>query len=224
MKRRQRDGFSLVELLVVMAIIAILASIALVISARSLRYTGYSQVRPVSTLDAIFSKLDPGQIAFGAPSRMGYGETKQANLVLSETKSIVELEKTLQETGIVRGHTIKVADIMEAHLSGNDFEILPVTPEVQAISGRETTVWKWDIKPKNFGRLPLHLSVNAKIMLDGQERARAIRTFDETVYVEVAWPRSVLIFARNNWQYICSALLIPVVGWLVNRIWKSKQK
>src|SRR5882724_10274589 len=113
MKRRQTSGFTLLELLVVMAIIA---ALALVISARSLRRTGYSRVsrvRPVSTLDAVFSKLDLGRIAFGAPSRMGYGETKQANLVLSKTKSIAELEQTLQETGIVRGHTIKVADIME---------------------------------------------------------------------------------------------------------------
>jgi hypothetical protein len=156
---------------------------------------------------------------------MGYGETKQASLVLSETKSIAELERTLQETGIVRGHTIKVADIMEAHLSGNDFKILLVTPEVQAISGRETTVWKWEIEPKSFGRLPLHLSVNAKIMLDGQERTRVIRTFDETVYVEVAWPQSVLIFARNHWQWICTFLLLPVIGFVVNRIFgKAKQR
>ena len=197
----------------VIALIAILGSLGLVLSARSFRST-VSRV----TLDAIFSKLDPGQIAFGAPSHMGYGETKQASLVLSKTKSIVELEQTLKETGIERGHTIKVADIMEAHLSGSDFEILLVTPEVQAISGRETTEWKWDIKPKDFGRLPLHLSVNAKITLDGQERTRTIRTFDETVYVQVAWPRSVLIFARNNWKWLWTFVVIPIVAW----IWRGR--
>jgi hypothetical protein len=149
---------------------------------------------------------------------MGYGETKQVNLVLSKTKSIAELEQTLKESGIVRGHTIKVTDIMEAHLSGNEFEILLVTPEVQAISGRETTEWKWDIKPKDFGRLPLHLSVNAKILLDGQERTRTIRTFDETVYVQVSWPRSAIIFVRNNWQWLWTFVVIPIGVW----IWRGR--
>jgi hypothetical protein len=178
----------------------------------------------LNKFDVLFNSLDPGQIAFGAPSRMGYGETKQANLLLSKIKSIPELEQTLQETGIVRGHTIKVADIMEAHLTGNDFDILPVTPEVQPISGRETTEWKWDIKPKDFGSLPLHLSVNAKIMLDGQERTRPIRTFDETVYVQVAWSRSIPIFIRNNWQWLWTTLIVPIAGWVWHRRRKAGKK
>jgi hypothetical protein len=178
----------------------------------------------VSTFDLLFSQLDPGQIAFAVPKEMGYGETKQATLLLSKTKTIQELEQSLEESDLVRGHTIKVADIMEAHLSGNEFEILAVSPEVQPISGRETTEWKWDIKPKDFGSLPLHLSVNAKLMLDGQERTRAIRTFDETVYVHVTWPRSAIIFVRNNWQWLWTTLLVPVAGWLWHRKWKRKKK
>jgi hypothetical protein len=174
----------------------------------------------LNLLDELFSKLDPGQIAFGAPKQMGYGETKEATLLLSKTKTIQELEQSLQESPAgralrtIRGHTIKVADIMEAHLSGNEFEILAVSPEVQPISGRETTEWKWDIKPKDFGSLPLHLSVNAKLMLDGQERTRAIRTFDETVYVHVTWPRSAIIFVRNNCKWLWTTLLAPLAVWL----------
>ena len=177
-----------------------------------------------SSADLFFDKFNPGNIAFGAPQQMGYGETKQAAVLLSKAKSISELEQGLRETGIVRGHTIKVADVMEAHLSGNAFEILSVTPDVQPISGRDTTEWKWDIKPKDFGNLPLHLSVNAKLLVDGQERTRAIRTFDETVFVKITWPLSAIIFVRNNWQWLWTALVIPAVGWVWHRNRSGKKK
>jgi prepilin-type N-terminal cleavage/methylation domain-containing protein len=214
---RPSFAFALIELLVVIAIIAILAAIA--VPSFTLK-----KARALSALDGALKKLDPGQIVFNAPDRMGWGETKQATLLLSKVKSIAELEQSLQNTGTVRGHTIKIADVMEAHLSSNDFDIVPISPETQAISQRETTEWYWDIKPKDFGKLPLHLSVNVKVTVDGQERTRAIRTFNETVYVEVARTRSALIFLRNNWQWLWTTILVPVAGWLWHRKRKSRRR
>jgi hypothetical protein len=113
---------------------------------------------------------------------------------------------------------------MEAHLTGNDFDIVPITPEEQAISRRETTEWKWSVKPKDVGTLPLHLSLNAKFKVDGQEAARTIRTFDKTVYVKVFSPRGIAVIVRHNWQWLCTALIFPIAGWVWHRGRKSAKK
>jgi hypothetical protein len=212
---------SFLWILAVLAVIAVMASMMLP-SLKQARIEAFH--KKLNPLDTLLSSLDPGQIAFGAPGRMGYGETKTVTLLLSKIKSISELEQSLAGSEIVQGHTVKVADVMEAHLTGMDFDIVPTTPEVQSISGRETTEWSWQVKPKEFGRLPLRLSLNAKFVVDDKEQTHTIRTFEETITVTVAWPRSVLVFLRHNWQWLCTAILIPVAIWIGRRVWKSKKK
>jgi len=174
--------------------------------------------------DAIFDKLRSAEIAFKAPPKMGYGETKQVRLLLSETISAPQLEQILQDTNNVTTNSVKVADIMEAHLVGDDFTISPVTPETTPISGQQLTEWKWDIKPKAFGKMPLHLSLNAHVTVDGEERTRSIKTFDTTIYVQVTGFRSVTIFFVNNWQWLWTTIIVPIVFWAWHKKRKVKKK
>lgn len=232
----KKSELTLIELLVVIAIIAVLAAFAVpAITSILARRSMTKEFEALIPYAEFFANLDPGPVSFQAPARMGYEESREARLLLSDIKAISEQQQSLEDKGIVRGqtisvayngtvqdHTIKIADVMEAHLSSNNFEITSITPEKQATSGREATEWKWEIRPKNVGELPLHLSLNAVVMLDGQERTRAIQTFDQTVYVEgVGWLGSVGIFVRNEWKWICTVLLIPAIGWLLKHRWKE---
>ncbi len=152
------------------------------------------------------------------------GETKTVNLVISQTVSIPELMESVQAKGdVVEGHAIRIAPMMQAHLAGGAFEITPITAEEQPISGTETTEWKWEIKPKQFGKLPLHLAVNAMVTLDGREVTRTLRTFDETVVVNVSWTQSALAFVDEHIEWVLTGVLVPLVGWLVARWRKMKR-
>lgn len=177
----------------------------------------------INPFDTIFDKFEKAQIAFQAPHVMGYDEIKQVRLLLSEVLPVSQLEQILQ-TNVVGTNSIKAANIMEAHLVGDDFSISPITPETQAISRHETTEWKWDIKPKDFGGLTLHLSLNAEVKIEGDTQTRSIKTFDETIYVGVVHYRSIKAFCQNNWQWLWTTILVPVVAWLWHKKNKSKKK
>ncbi len=72
---------------------------------------------------------------------------------------------------------------MEARLSGYMFQITAITPEIQAVSKRQQTEWKWEIDPKEEGKHRLHLTLTALLEIDGHSTPRAIRTFDKIIEV-----------------------------------------
>jgi len=121
------------------------------------------------------------------------------------------------EAGQKEGATINVSDQMEARLTGFGFAIQAVTPEIQAVSDKSTTEWKWDIKPAEPGLQRLHLTVSALLSIEGSRVPRAIRTFDRTIDVQVTSQERLSFFFTENWQWLWTAILIPIVGWLWGR-------
>jgi hypothetical protein len=187
-----------------------------------------SHAVPLFPLDAYLAQLAPGNMAFRRPPSMLRGETKLVTLLVSQTSSLPELKEQIQAKGdVVEGHVIKIAPLMQAHLTGGSFEITPITQEAQPISQTENTEWKWEIKPKEFGKLQLHLAVSALVKLGDTERIRTLRTFEETVAVNVSWTESAVSFIGDHVEWLVDGLgalvLIPLCGWVVKR-WKRYAK
>jgi hypothetical protein len=164
-------------------------------------------------------------MAFHRPNSMLRGETRIVTLLVSQALSVPVLKEQIHAKGdVVEGNRVRSAPMMQAHLTGGAFDIAAVTAETQPISATETTEWKWEIKPKEFGKLPLNLAVNAVLKLDGDERTRTLRTFEETVEVTVSWSQSALAFLDAHVEWIVEGLLtavfIPIAGWL----WKHWRK
>jgi hypothetical protein len=130
-----------------------------------------------------------------------------------------ELKQMIEAAGEKEGARIRVSDRMEARLTGPNFAITAITPEIQAVSRTDITEWKWEVKPIIDGHQRLHLTLSALLSVDGASTPRAIRTFDEIIEVEVAWHQRVGSFFAQNWQWLWAAVLIPVAGWL----WKRKK-
>jgi hypothetical protein len=171
-----------------------------------------------SELDHLLSKLPLGNIIFNVPNKMVLAQSYEINLLLSATKSLEELRKELP--GKIEGAEIRIAPKMEARLTGQDFAIIAVKPEVQGVSGQETTEWEWEVKPSSSGSHQLHLTINAILSVNGVETSRSITTFDRKITIEVSFGRVVLNFITNNWQWLWTAILIPVAAW----VWKKKRK
>jgi len=176
---------------------------------------------PPTEVDRLLAKLHWGNLAFRAPAAIGYGDTKPVQLLVSGSTSARDLVQSLTKTelDILEAHELQVADVMQAHLTGDGFAITEVTPEIQPVGSTRPTEWKWDIAPRGFGRLPLHLSVNAVLVLDGEERTRSIRTFDRTIEVTVSWPQTFYVFVGRYWQWLCTALVLPLLGYA----WKRRR-
>ena len=171
----------------------------------------------LKAIDKILESLEIGKIAFNAPKQMNLHDTSVIQLLLGVEKSIDELRQRLREEGEVEVANIQVSESMEARLSGQNFFIGAITPEIQVVSRSNITEWKWEVKPRSDGCQRLHLTLSVRLSINGETKARVIRTFDKVIDVEVTWPQRIASFFKNNWQWLWIAILVPLAGWLWNR-------
>jgi hypothetical protein len=174
---------------------------------------------PLAAIDQLLEAMEFGNVAFNAPRSMNFQDTAVIQLVLGLATPTDELKQMIEAAGEKEGARIRVSDRMEARLTGPNFAITAITPEIQAVSRTDITEWKWEVKPIIDGHQRLHLTLSALLSVDGASTPRAIRTFDEIIEVEVAWHQRVGSFFAQNWQWLWAAVLIPVAGWL----WKRKK-
>jgi hypothetical protein len=163
----------------------------------------------------MLEELEVGNIAFNAPKQMNIREEVDIHLMLDLTKTIDELKQLIKAKGENEGAHIRVYDRMEARLTGMDFAITAITPETTAVSRRESTEWRWKVRPMSAGPHSLHLTLSVILIVDGVSTPRAIRTFDRSIQVEVLWHQQVGLFVERNWQWLWAAVLVPIVGWLL---------
>lgn len=173
-------------------------------------------------VDSLLQQLETAHIAFNAPDTVGLGEVHSIQLLVSLSETIRELSADITAEGNITGDTVQVAPRMEARLSGTGFQIESVTPEIQLISRRARTEWRWDIIATETGTHQLHLTLSALIPVDGQPTHRTIRTFDHVITVHVSLGERIASFLSDNWQWIMSALLIPLITWLFRVWWKER--
>jgi hypothetical protein len=169
-------------------------------------------VRLRDQVDLELNKLRRGNIAFNAPTTLALGGSAQVQLVLSARDSIQELKKRITEIGEKRGATVKFSPKMEAHLTGINFKIQAITPELQAVGGQGTTEWRWEVEPTKTGTHPLHLTLSAYIRLSGEQTPYTIRTFETTMKIRVTWFDRVSDFVGGNWQWLWAVVVAPLAA------------
>jgi len=170
-------------------------------------------------IDQILNQLEFGNIAFNAPKTMNLRDTAIIQLMLSLETPIDDLKQMIEAEGEREGAQIQVSDRMEAHLSGPDFTITAITPEIQAVPRSNITEWQWEVRPGSGGPHSLHLALSALLHVDGVPTPRMIRTYSKVIAVEVTLHQHVTSFFKKNWQWLWGAILIPIFAWL----WKKKK-
>ena len=180
--------------------------------------TAANELKQIADSDRLVSQLSSANIAFNAPKTMNRNDTVMIQLLLSLTKKIDELSQSITAPGTKEGAEIKVASVMEARLTGTNFQITAIGEEEKRISGVENTEWKWEVKPLAIGQQNLHLSLTAK--LSKSKDTIWYRTFDQTIKVEVTTAQQVADFIGHNWQWLWAVVVVPVAA----GIWKKRSK
>lgn len=214
-------GISIAEVLIVVLLLFIL-SFATLFFYESIGERASGQPLkpdPTSTenVDQLMGKMENASIAFNSPREINIHESAQIQVLLSLKDPPNQLKTLIAGEGEKNIDNIKVSNIMEARLSGHMFEVTSIVPEIQAVSNREQTQWRWIIHPKKQGRHKLHLTLTALLEVNGQPTPRAIKTFDKTINVKVTTGQQIKFFFENNWQWVWAALLIPVASGLHKR-------
>lgn len=177
-------------------------------------------VDPYAAIDTILERMSYGNIAYNAPESMSIEDTATIQLKLGLNTEISDLKRLIESEGAKEGFNIKVAERMEARLTGQNFAITAITSEVQAISRNEITSWSWEVKPKTKSKQYLHLTLTALIGINGNSTPRTLRTLSKSVNVKVTQAQQLESFVVQNWQWLWATLLDPIAGWT----WKSKKK
>lgn len=164
-------------------------------------------------VDEALARMKLASIAFNSPDPINIDESAKVELRLDLQLPAPELVKLITARGVVEHAQVKVSHLMTAHLSGPDFDITANTPETQAVSGNESTIWLWTVKPKIVADCDLCLDLNATITIDGDPTARTIKTFSKTIHVTVRPAQQVARFVKAHWKWLCGSILIPIAGW-----------
>jgi hypothetical protein len=170
-------------------------------------------------IDKILSGMELGNIAFNVPPSMSLEKAETVVLLLSPKQSVAELEQKLHEedaVGEIKNAKIKIHDRMQAVLSGDGFQITPVTADTLPVSQQEPTEWKWDVRAQRTGTLKLNVVLNAIVDVDDGSGPHPypIRTFSQTYVVQVSWRDGATAFVRESWQWLWVILVAPVAAWL----------
>ena len=180
-----------------------------------------------SEVDQILQGLPLGNITYNAPDTMLLGDRHDIYLLLSPSQSAEQLQSQLQSRlghpETLQSVQIKIAERMQATLTGEGFEITPSEPQEQAVSGTEPTEWHWTVSSKEAGQQELQLDLYVLVVLkDSPPMPRKIRTFTKTIRVRVTLGRRLAGFVGDNWQWLWGTLLVPLAGWLWARRRKAK--
>jgi len=172
---------------------------------------------PLSRIDEVLASFPVGNMAFNVPESIEIGQTFTVRLILSPKKSITEiqseLDRSLQTKQSIESAQVRLSSQMEARMTGENFDIVAVTPETLAISGSEDTQWTWDVTAKQGGPQQLHLTVSAILYINGETTPRVVSEFDRKVTVNVGFGHRVASFMGGNWQWLWATLVVPAVGW-----------
>ncbi|MDQ3649921.1 MAG: hypothetical protein M3458_06490 [Acidobacteriota bacterium] len=181
----------------------------------------------LSTIDHIRESLRSSDSAFNTPPPMKVGETQAVQFLLGPSQTADELKGMITEKGRVETEKVQFSEYMQATLLNLDsgLEVKPVTPDKQLISTKQVTEWRWIVTAVKPGAQRLQLRLDAVITQEGSERPLLVNTFNREIMISVSWRHSITAFISNNYQWLWTAILIPLATllWSLARMKRNKE-
>ena len=172
-----------------------------------------------------------GLIAYSVPSQMEVGQEYSVKVRISKQNDRTVLLVGDREIPIsdnldsVKVESITVSPIMSASLlsSKKDFEITPLSTDIQNIEENGYTEWEWNVSPLQGGENKLKLNVKIRIKEDGNDYYKDITVFERKIKVKSNLGSGIKDFVFNNWEWFMGAIFIPLFQWLW-LLWKRKKE
>lgn len=109
---------------------------------------------------------------------MRYQRAQLIELLLSPSLPISDLQAQLEHRAGAESAKVRIANRMEATLTGSGFAIRALTPELQAITSEQTSHWAWEVTPTEHGSRSLHVALAAEIHV---EAATCLLSFEPSI-------------------------------------------
>lgn len=172
-----------------------------------------------------------GLIAYSVPAQMEVGQEYSVKVRISKKNDKTVLLVGDREIPIsdnldsVKVESITVSPIMSASLvsSKKDFEITPLSTDIQNIEENGYTEWEWNVSPLQGGENKLKLNVKIRIKEEGNDYYKDITVFERKIKVKSNLGSGIKDFVFNNWEWFMGAIFIPLFQWLW-LLWKRKKE
>ena len=174
------------------------------------------QPGPFDPLKAFIARMQAAAgVLRAAPDRAEVGQQVDVTLTISPASTEADLlGRTPAEGAAVDVGTARIAARMRAQLIVPEGATVAVVgSEERAVHDTDDTVWRWTVIPTRTGDLPLRAVLIAPVILDGKETPYDVRTFEARVSVFVTPTTRVRDFVAANWQWLWTALVVPVFLW-----------
>ena len=178
--------------------------------------------------------LARGFIDYNAPAQMtvGTADTIVVRVLRNKLPALAAGGPAPTLPGPETSASLSVYPSMRVALTSNSGAAFAITPDpaspaTQTIPDSGYAEWRWQVMPLLAGPGKT-LVVTAWANLSDQNLDPIlIQEYLAEVNVLVAprpsLPKRLGIFVANNWQWLWTAILIPVVGWLVGRFSRRKK-
>ena len=101
---------------------------------------------------------------------------------------------------------------MKVKLTGDNFDINPLSSEKQVVRQEGFTEWSWDVTPLKSGRQALHLVVTVRLLIPGQDEQEIDwPVMDKWISVEVNHTYRIMQFIVSHWKWIVVSIILPIV-------------
>lgn len=140
----------------------------------------------------VMETLKSVPIAHETPSKAKFGRPFEVTVAVDATGDDTAADALPGRGNIVEG-VAQISASVQATLSGEMFDIEPITPTVQRISPLTENVWRWKVTPTQTGSQDLVIELFA---LAGDE-ALPVRTFRDRVEVQVSRVGQAIAIANS---------------------------
>lgn len=117
----------------------------------------------VSLLGQALRTLPKGTILLVAPEVMTSEEEREVTAVVGKEISSIALRKYIGPSEQAKTGTLHVSSKMTAALSGPNFTVAPMSPEIQSVAEGFYTEWRWQVKATKAGEHALTATLYAVI-------------------------------------------------------------
>lgn len=180
-------------------------------------------------IESYLKELPPGYVIFNPPEVMNCSQSYIVEAVIPRNYS-GNLTQEIEGTGTPKRYNItKVGPQMSARLSGPKFDIDPEEEISQHIIEGDYCKWTWIVTPLENGTQTLLLTIKVIMMRSDSEpeklrqdtHIRSVEVLSQEVEVEVGLARQSKDFVQNNWQFLLTVIIIPVIGWLAKQKFRA---
>lgn len=169
----------------------------------------FGEVMPiVPNPDAILDQMFNVDISFVIPPEANIEDSIKAELIITPEDVDATLEHTVN--GVPQEFVVLVTQIVKADIRTTDFTVTNITPEEQILLKTQSTQWLWKLEPLRPGPAEVVLTVTAIVQTDWGTTQRHMKSFEKTIAIDITKKQIVLSFIKDNWQWLWSALLVPI--------------